>query len=78
MFQNTNLSKYQRGVYYSGIKLFSELPPNIKILNHYMTMLRSALKDLLSHSYFVEEFTSTSSSQLAYTDVSNNGADFLL
>jgi hypothetical protein len=27
---NTNLSKYQKGVYYSGIKFFSKLLPNIK------------------------------------------------
>jgi hypothetical protein len=31
---NTNLSKYQKRVYYSGIKLFSNLPPTIKSLNH--------------------------------------------
>jgi hypothetical protein len=31
---NTNLSKYQKGVYYSGIKLFSNLPRAIKSLNH--------------------------------------------
>jgi hypothetical protein len=31
---NTNLSKYQKGVYYSGIKLFNNLPPSIKSLNH--------------------------------------------
>jgi hypothetical protein len=29
---NTNLSKYQKGVYYTGIKLFSNLPPTIKSL----------------------------------------------
>jgi hypothetical protein len=28
---NTNFSKYEKGVYYSGIKLFSKLPPNIKV-----------------------------------------------
>jgi hypothetical protein len=31
---NTNLSKYKKGVYYSGIKLFNNLPPTIKSLNH--------------------------------------------
>jgi hypothetical protein len=30
---NTNLSKYQNGVYYFGIKLFNNLPPTIKSLN---------------------------------------------
>jgi hypothetical protein len=28
---HTDLSKCQKGVYYSGIKLFSKLPPNNKI-----------------------------------------------
>jgi hypothetical protein len=27
---NTNLRKYQKGVYYTGIKLFSNLPPTIQ------------------------------------------------
>jgi hypothetical protein len=31
---NTNLSKCQKGIYYSGIKLFDNLPPTIKSLNH--------------------------------------------
>jgi hypothetical protein len=31
---NTNLSKYKKGVHYSGIKKFNNLPPTIKNLNH--------------------------------------------
>jgi hypothetical protein len=31
---NTKLNKYERGVYYSEIKLYSNLPANIKNLNH--------------------------------------------
>jgi hypothetical protein len=31
---NTNFSKYKKGVYDSGIKLFHNLPPTIKSLNH--------------------------------------------
>jgi hypothetical protein len=31
---STNLSKYQKGVYYSRIKLFNNLPLTIKSLNH--------------------------------------------
>jgi hypothetical protein len=31
---NSNLGKYQTGVYYSGIMFFSNLPPNIRSLNH--------------------------------------------
>jgi hypothetical protein len=49
---NTNLSKYQKGVYYSGIKLFSKLPPYIKSLNHDIKIFKPALKEyLLSHSF---------------------------
>jgi hypothetical protein len=48
----TKLSKYQKGVYYSGIKLLNELPPNIKILNHDIKMFKPAVKEyLLSHSF---------------------------
>jgi hypothetical protein len=32
MIINTNPSKYQTGVHYSGIKLVNNLPPNIKSL----------------------------------------------
>jgi hypothetical protein len=31
---NTNLSKCKKGIYYTGIKLFKNLPPTIKSLNH--------------------------------------------
>jgi hypothetical protein len=63
---NTNLSKYQKGVYYSGIKLFNNLPPTIKSLNHDIKKFKPALKEyLLSHSFYsVEKFTSTKNSQL--------------
>jgi hypothetical protein len=61
---NTNLSKYQKGVYYSGIKLFSNLPPTIRSLNHNVQKFKPALKEyLLSHSYFVEDFTLAKNSQ---------------
>jgi hypothetical protein len=63
---NTNLSKYQKGVYYSGIKLFNNLPPSIQSLSHDITKFKPALKQyLLSHSsYSVEEFTLAKNSQL--------------
>jgi hypothetical protein len=62
---NTNLSKYQKGVYYSGIKLFNNLPPNIKSLNHDIKKLKPSLKEyFLSHFYSVEEFTLAKNSQL--------------
>jgi hypothetical protein len=62
---NTNLSKYQKGVYYPGITLFNNLPPTIKSLNHDIKKFKPALKEyLLFHSYSAEEFTSTKNSQL--------------
>jgi hypothetical protein len=58
---NTNLSKYQKGVYYSGIKLFSNLPCTIKSMNHDIKKIKPAL----SHSFqSIEEFTSTKNFQL--------------
>jgi hypothetical protein len=62
---NSNLSKYQKGVYYSGIKLFKNLPTNVKNLSHNIKKFKRALKEyLLSHSYSVEEFTFAKNSQL--------------
>jgi hypothetical protein len=56
---NTNLTKYQKGVYYTGIKLFNNLPPTIKSLNHDTKVFKPALKHyLLTHSYSVDDFTS--------------------
>jgi hypothetical protein len=61
----TNLSKYQKGVYYTGIKLLNNLPRTIKSLNHDIKKFKQAVKEyLLSHSYSVEEITSTKNSQL--------------
>jgi hypothetical protein len=63
---NSNFSEYKKGVYYNGIKLFTILPPNMKSLNHYITMFKPALKEcLLSHFFYsVEVFTSNKNSQL--------------
>jgi hypothetical protein len=47
----TNLGKHQKGGYCKGMKLFNNLPPTIKRLNH-INLFRPALKkNLLSHSY---------------------------
>jgi hypothetical protein len=64
--QNSNLSKYQKGVYYSGIKIFNNLPPNVKNLSHNIKVFKRALKEYhLSHSFYsVEEFTLAKNSQL--------------
>jgi hypothetical protein len=52
---NTNLSKYQKVVYFSEIKLFNNLPPTTKSLNHNIKKFKPAQKEyLLSHSYSVE------------------------
>jgi hypothetical protein len=63
---NTNLSKYKKGVYYSGIKLFNNLPPTIKSLNQDIKKIKPALKEyLLSHSFYpTEEFTLAKNSHL--------------
>jgi hypothetical protein len=63
---NTNLSKYQKEVYYFGIKLFNNLPPTIKSMNHNIKKIKPALKEYrLSHSFYsIEEFTLTKNSQL--------------
>jgi hypothetical protein len=57
---NTKLTKYQNGVYYIGIKLFNNLPPTIKSLNHDIKVFKPALKDyLLTHSFhYIDDFTS--------------------
>jgi hypothetical protein len=62
----TNLSKYQKEIYYTGIKLFSNHPATIRCLNHDIKLLKPVLKEfLLSHFFYsVEEFTLIKSSQL--------------
>jgi hypothetical protein len=57
---NMNLTEYQKGLHYTGIRLFNNLPPTIKSLNN---VFKPALKDyLLTHSYFVDDFTSVENS----------------
>jgi hypothetical protein len=56
---SSNLTSYQKGAYYAGIKLFNSLPDSIKCLNHDIKLFKLALKDyLLSHSFYSAEFTS--------------------
>jgi hypothetical protein len=54
----THLSSYQRGVYYSGVKLFNSLPINITALKNDKNQFRAALRSyLLNHSFYsVNEF----------------------
>ena len=47
-----NLTKFQKGVYYSGIKIFTNLPHNIKDLANETKLFQNALKRfLLSNSF---------------------------
>ena len=51
-----NLTKFQKGVYYSGIKIFNDLPHNIKDLANETKLFWNALKRfLLSNSFYNTE-----------------------
>jgi hypothetical protein len=53
----------KKGEYYIGIKLFNNLPPTIKSLNHDIKVFKPALKDyLLTHSYSKDDFNSVENS----------------
>jgi hypothetical protein len=45
-----SLVKYQKGVYYSGIKIFSNFPAHIKIMSDNPKQFKSTLKNFL-HTY---------------------------
>ena len=48
-----NLSVYQNGTYYSGIKMFNSLPSQIKDLSHNRNQFKCALKNFLYfHSFY--------------------------
>jgi len=49
----SNLSVYQKGTYYSGIRLFNSLPSQIKDLSHNRNQFNHALKNFLHfHSFY--------------------------
>jgi hypothetical protein len=51
-----NLTKFQKAVYYSGIKIFNNLPHEIKDLANDMLLFRNALKRfLLTNSFYNSE-----------------------
>jgi hypothetical protein len=56
-----NLTLSQKGVHYSGIKLFNHLPVHIKQLAGDINLFKPALKNLLrSHSFYsVQEYLET-------------------
>jgi hypothetical protein len=53
-----NLSKVQKGVYYSGIKLFNSLPPSIKQVAHDLKKCKHKLEKflILNSFYSIEEY----------------------
>lgn len=57
--QNANLTKYQ-GVHYTRIRIFSSLPPTIKILNRGIKLFKPSSQDyfLTNPFYCVNYFTS--------------------
>jgi hypothetical protein len=50
--QSRNLTKAQKGVYYSGIKIFSNLPLNITHLSHDANKFKLAFKKFLLVGFF--------------------------
>jgi hypothetical protein len=44
----TQLTLFQRGVYYSGIKIYTQLPSSIKDLSQDIKWFKRALKDLFN------------------------------
>jgi hypothetical protein len=61
---DTNLTKYEKGAYYTGNKLFNNLPPTIESLNYDIKVLKPALKDyLFTRSFYsVDNFISAANS----------------
>jgi len=54
----TNLTVYQRGVHYMGIKIFNNLPPNIKDISNNVKKFEICLKRFLhiNSFYSIEEY----------------------
>jgi hypothetical protein len=49
----TNLTKYQKGIYYSGLKVYHNLPPHIKDTSDDLENFEAQLKQLLHlHSFY--------------------------
>ena len=57
---SSNLAMYQKGVYYSGIKIYNHLPTAIKDLSGDKNKFKLALKRylLLNSFYSLEEYVS--------------------
>jgi hypothetical protein len=65
-----NVTKYQKGAYYSGIKIFNHLPQNIKDLSWNVKKFKLALKRflLMGSFYSLDEYFdwNSSSDRLRY------------
>jgi hypothetical protein len=48
----TNLSKYQKGTHYAGIKIFNHLPTHIKSVAHEIQVFKKTLKRFLPDNSF--------------------------
>jgi len=59
-----HLTKVQKGIYYSGAKVFNSLPPSIKCLSNDIRRFKSTLKKFLLEGsfYTVQEYFDCSSS----------------
>ena len=57
----SNLSVYQKGTYYTGIRIFNSLPSQIKELCHNRTQFKRALKNFLYfHTFYtLDEYFSS-------------------
>jgi hypothetical protein len=64
----TRLTKYQKGVYFAGIKIFNYLPENIKKLSDNTNKFKRELKKflLLGSFYSIEEFYEWTSNRNLY------------
>jgi hypothetical protein len=48
-----NLTSYQKGAYYSGIKIFNKLPSGIKNVNDNIIKFKAALKKVCTRIHFI-------------------------
>jgi folylpolyglutamate synthase/dihydropteroate synthase len=64
----TRLTKYQKGVYFAGIKIFNHLPENIKTFSNNTNKFKNELKKflLLGSFYTIEEFYEWASKRKLY------------
>jgi hypothetical protein len=49
-----NLTLFQKGAYFSGIKLLTHLPPKIKSLSNKIKFFKPALKGFLTHTHSIQ------------------------